>query len=114
MPAKPSAGPPTALTTGASSGIGEALARCFAADGHRLVLVNNAGVLEHGAFSSIDAARHQQLLDFNVSGLTALLAAFVPAMVARGRGRVLNVASIAVFQSVLGLVSSPNFARHSL
>ncbi len=34
-----------------------------------------------------------------------MLAAFVPAMVARARGRVLNVASIAAFQPVPGLVN---------
>ncbi len=69
------------------------------------VLVNNAGVLEQGGFAAIAAERHQQLIDLNVSGLTAMLAAFVPAMVARGRGRVLNVASIAAFQPVPGLAT---------
>ena len=69
------------------------------------MLVNNAGVLEQGAFVRIGAARHQQLIDLNVSGLTAMLAAFLPAMVARGQGRVLNVASIAAFQPVPGLAS---------
>jgi short-subunit dehydrogenase len=69
------------------------------------VLVNNAGVLEQGAFCAITPDRHQRLIDLNVSGLTAMLAAFVPAMVARGRGRVLNVASIAAFQPLPGLAS---------
>ena len=158
MASRPTTGPLTVLITGASSGIGEALARCAAREGHRLVLVarsedrlqvlaaalgsahgtavevlpadlaapgaaaalaqalrrkrrpvdvlvNNAGALEHGAFVSTDAARHQQLIALNVAGLTAMLAAFVPAMVERGHGRVLNVASIAAFQPVPGLAT---------
>jgi short-subunit dehydrogenase len=158
MPTAPPPAPLTALITGASAGIGEALARCFARDGHRLVLVarsearlhaladalhaehgtrtdvlpadlarrgaaaalastlrrkrrridvlvNNAGVAEQGAFTAITGERHQQLIDLNVAGLTAMLAAFVPAMAARGHGRVLNVASIAAFQPVPGLAT---------
>jgi short-subunit dehydrogenase len=64
------------------------------------VLVNNAGVLEHGPFLKMHAARHRQLIDLNVAGLTAMLAHFLAPMVARRRGRVLNVASIAAFQPV--------------
>jgi short-subunit dehydrogenase len=64
------------------------------------VLVNNAGVLEHGPFVKMHAARHRELIDLNVAGVTAMLAHFLPPMVSRRRGRVLNVASIAAFQPV--------------
>jgi len=69
------------------------------------VLVNNAGVLEYGPFIGMTAQRHQQMISLNVSGLTGMLAAFVPAMVARGSGRVLNVASIAAFQPIPALAT---------
>ena len=45
------------------------------------------------------------MIDLNVSGLTAMLAAFVPAMVRRGHGRVLNVASVSAFVPVPGLAT---------
>lgn len=69
------------------------------------VLVNNAGVLQHGPFAQMAPADHQRLIDLNISGLTAMLAQFVPSMVARGQGRVLNVASIAAFQPVPSLAT---------
>ncbi len=64
------------------------------------VLVNNAGFGLRGKFADADAAKVLKLVDVNVRALTALTAQFLPGMIARGWGRVLNVASTAGFQAI--------------
>jgi short-subunit dehydrogenase len=67
---------------------------------HVGILVNNAGVIDVGAFAAADTAKLVGLVDLNVRALTELTSLFVPGMVKRGFGRVLNVASLAAFQPV--------------
>ncbi len=75
------------------------LAKNLDKDGYEVgILVNNAGVLEHGAFITMAPEDHQRMVHLNVAGLTDMLVQFLPGMVERGAGRVLNVASIAAFQ----------------
>ncbi len=62
------------------------------------VLVNNAGFGDHGPFHAADPARIDGMIALNIAALTALTRLFLPGMVARKRGRVLNVASTAAFQ----------------
>jgi hypothetical protein len=59
------------------------------------VLVNNAGVASVGDFLDTGPDRHDLVLDVNVRGVAHGMAAALPAMVARGRGHVVNVASLA-------------------
>ena len=67
------------------------------------VLVGNAGFGYAGPF--LDHADDAVgMVDLNVRALTELTGAFLPAMVERGRGGVLNVASLA------GFSTTPNFA----
>lgn len=62
------------------------------------VLVNNAGFGLFGKHADTDLADEQQLIDLNITALTRLTKQLLPAMLSRGQGRILNVASTAAFQ----------------
>ena len=62
------------------------------------LLINNAGVGMLGFFADLDAEKQMEMLRLNVDALTCVTRLFVPAMIARRKGYVLNVASTAAFQ----------------
>jgi short-subunit dehydrogenase len=151
----------TILITGASSGIGLELARCFAAeqfanDNARIILVarntpaleslaaelrrdwkievivltadlslpetpkrifaelsaqkicvdilvNNAGFGANGSFAELSLPRQLEMLQVNITALTELTGLFLPGMIQRKRGGILNVGSVAGFMPGPGM-----------
>lgn len=140
-----------AVVTGASSGIGQEIARELHRRGHRVVLVarsadrldalatelgerahalpadladraaradlparvqqlglapdiliDNAGFSTLGPVAKSDPAAEVAMLEVDVVAVADLCSRFVPAMVERGRGALLNVASTAAFQPLPG------------
>jgi uncharacterized protein len=58
------------------------------------LLVNNAGMGTHTALLDSDVEQMNTMINLNVTALTRLTYAVVPGFVARGRGAIINIASI--------------------
>jgi len=63
------------------------------------VLVNNAGFGAHGKFAELPLERQLDMVQVNVTALTQFTGLFLPGMIERERGGVMNIASTAAFQS---------------
>jgi short-subunit dehydrogenase len=64
------------------------------------ILVNNAGFGLHALLHQADAAKLTEMVQLNVATLVDLTRLYLPGMLARDRGAVINVASTAAFQPV--------------
>ncbi len=62
------------------------------------ILVNNAGFGMYGEFAQMPEAEILGQIDLNIRALTELTRLFLPPMLARRHGRIMNVASTAAFQ----------------
>ncbi len=61
------------------------------------VLVNNAGFGLYRRFEETDINRELNMIDLNIKALTHLTKLFLPEMLERGGGKIMNVASVAGF-----------------
>ena len=64
------------------------------------ILINNAGFGSGGAFHALDGDGETGMVRTNVEAVVALTSAWLPAMVERRRGAVLNLASLIAFQPI--------------
>jgi short-subunit dehydrogenase len=69
------------------------------------VLVNNAGMSTVGRVAESDPVAELNVVEVDVAAVVDLCSRFVPLMVSRGRGTVLNVASVGAFGPLPGQAS---------
>jgi uncharacterized protein len=62
------------------------------------ILANNAGHGQLGLYWEVPIARHLSIVRLNIEAHLRMTSLFLPGMLARGRGRILNTASIAGFE----------------
>lgn len=72
---------------------------------HIEALVNNAGQGAYGEFKDLDINRELDMIQLNIGGYISMTSCFLPAMLEKGQGKILNIGSIAgeapgPFQSV--------------
>jgi NAD(P)-dependent dehydrogenase (short-subunit alcohol dehydrogenase family) len=72
------------------------------------VLVNNAGIASGGCLLDADMVEWRELLEVNLLGVVRGCRAFLPPMVERGAGQVINIASFA------GLAGAPNIMSYGV
>ncbi len=68
------------------------------------LLVNNAGIISYGHFHESSLATNDRILSVNAAAYMKLMFLFLPDMIAAGKGRILNVSSVA------GLAPTPHHA----
>jgi short-subunit dehydrogenase len=61
-------------------------------------LINNAGFGDFGFFADSNWDKQEKMINLNITALVQLTRLFLPGMIERGEGKILNVASTAAFQ----------------
>ena len=61
------------------------------------ILVNNAGINNQGHFEKMPSCDQQAIIRLNIATTTEMMSYFIPPMVERGYGRVLNIVSTSAF-----------------
>jgi NAD(P)-dependent dehydrogenase (short-subunit alcohol dehydrogenase family) len=78
-----------------SDSIAEAAATASAALGEIDIVMNNAGVIQSGNPEDLPFSEWQRTIDCNLMGIVRSVEVFLPQMLARGHGHIVNTASFA-------------------